>query len=173
MYLKSFAVFSCVLALSACHHLPKKSVQQPSVTVENQTLQQRDQQLKQKIYNYTQDQALFDVAFDDLNNDGKEDAIVLLKGQDWCGSGGCTMLIFKGLPNQQFEFISKTTLVDTPVYSTTYLHNEWKQLLVYSRKHGQVMLKFDGMKYPLNPSLLPVQNAKLAPNSAHLLLGQP
>ena len=46
MYLKSFAVFSCVLALSACHHLPKKPVQQPSVTVENQTLQQRDQQLK-------------------------------------------------------------------------------------------------------------------------------
>ena len=125
------------------------------------------------INTYTNAQTDFDVALFDLNQDGLKDAVVLLKGSNWCGSGGCTMLIFKGLPNQQFEFISKTTLVDIPVYSTTYLHNEWKQLLVYSRKHGQVVLKFDGMKYPLNPSLLPVQSAKLAPNSAHLLLGQP
>ena len=169
MYLKSFAVFSCARVLSACHQLPEKSVQQASITIEKQTLQQREQQLKQKIHAYTQEQALFDVAFDDLNNDGKEDAIVLLKGQNWCGSGGCTLLIFKGQPNQQFDFVSKTTLVDTPVYSTTYLHNEWKQLLVYSPKHGQVMLKFDGTRYPLNPSLLPVQNAKLELNTSKLL----
>ena len=112
-----------------------------------------------------------DVAFDDLNQDGQDEAIVLLKGQDWCGSGGCTMLIFQGKSNHQFDFLSKTTLVDTPVYSTTYLHNGWKQVLVYSRKHGQVMLKFDGTQYPLNPSLLPVATAKLAPNTAKLLLG--
>ena len=169
MYLKPLLVLSCVLVLSACDHLPEKPVKQASVIVVNQASQQRDQQLKQKVHDYTQDQALFDVAFDDLNHDGKEDAIVLLKGLDWCGSGGCTMLVFKGQPNQQFDFVSKTTLVDTPVYSTTYLHHEWKQLLVYSPKHGQVMLKFDGATYPLNPSLLPVQKAKLAPNTAKLL----
>ena len=95
--------------------------------------------------------------------------LFFLKGQDWCGTGGCTLLVFKGQSNQQFDFVSKTTLVYTPIYSTTYLDNEWKQLLVYSPKHGQVMLKFDGTKYPLNPSLLPVQNAELEPNTSKLL----
>jgi hypothetical protein len=33
------------------------------------------------------------------------------------------------------------------------------------------MLKFDGTQYPLNSSLLPVATAKLAPNTAKLLLG--
>lgn len=44
--------------------------------------QQRDNDLKQKVNAYTQDQALFDVAFDDLNQDGQDETIVLLKGQD-------------------------------------------------------------------------------------------
>lgn len=171
MYFKPLALFSYVFLFSACSHLPEKFVTPAKGVNEAQTLQQRDNNLKQKVDAYTQDQALFDVAFDDLNQDGQDEAVVLLKGQDWCGSGGCTMLIFQGRPHQQFDFLSKTTLVDTPVYSTTYMHNGWKQLLVYSRKHGQVMLKFDGNQYPLNPSLLPVATAKLAPNTAKLLLG--
>lgn len=171
MYFKPLALFSCVFLFSACSHLPEKFVTPAKGVNEAQTLQQRDNNLKQKVDAYTQDQALFDVAFDDLNQDGQDEPVVLLKGQDWCGSGGCTMLIFQGRPHQQFEFLSKTTLVDTQVYSTTYLHNGWKQLLVYSRKHGQVMLKFDGNQYPLNPSLLPLTTAKLAPNTAKLLLG--
>lgn len=171
MYFKPLALFSCVFLFSACSHLPEKFVTPAKGVNEAQTLQQRDNNLKQKVDAYTQDQALFDVAFDDLNQDGQDEAVVLLKGQDWCGSGGCTMLIFQGRPHQQFDFLSKTTLVDTPVYSTTYMHNGWKQLLVYSRKHGQVMLKFDGNQYPFNPSLLPVATAKLAPNTAKLLLG--
>lgn len=171
MYFKPLALFSCVLLFSACRHLPKQSVTPAQAVSEVQTLQQRDNNLKQKVHAFTQDQTLFDVAFDDLNQDGQDEAIVLLKGLDWCGSGGCTMLIFQGKPNQQFDFLNKTTLVNTPVYSTTYIHNGWKQLLVYSRKHGQVMLKFDGTQYPLNPSLLPVATVKLAPNTAKFLLG--
>lgn len=171
MYFKPLALFSCVLLFSACGHLPEQSVTPVQAVSEVQSLQQRDNNLKQKVNAYTQDQALFDVAFDDLNQDGQDEAIVLLKGQDWCGSGGCTMLIFQGKSNHQFDFLSKTTLVDTPVYSTTYMHNGWKQVLVYSRKHGQVMLKFDGTQYPLNSSLLPVATAKLPPNTAKLLLG--
>jgi hypothetical protein len=34
------------------------------------------------------------------------------------------------------------------------------------------MLKYDGKQYPLNPSLLPVQTAKLAPDRAELLFGE-
>lgn len=172
MYFKPLALFSCALLFNACSHLPDKSVKPLKAEIENQALQLRDRNLKQKVQDYTLDQSLFDVAFDDLNQDGQDDAIVLLKGQNWCGSGGCAMLIFKGKASQNFDFVSKTTLVDNPIYSTTYTQSGWKQLLVYSRKHGQVMLKFDGVKYPLNPSLLPLHVGKLAPDTVRLLFGE-
>ena len=124
------------------------------------------------INTYTNAQTDFDVAIFDLNQDGLKDAVVLLKSSNWCGSGGCTMLIFKGKASQNFDFVSKTTLVDNPIYSTNYTQSGWKQLLVYSRKHGQVMLKFDGVKYPLNPSLLPLHVGKLAPDTIRLLFGE-
>ncbi|WP_089605065.1 hypothetical protein [Acinetobacter piscicola] len=177
MYLKSLVLLSTAVLFSACTHIPEQPIQRlnteviSKAEVKNQSAQQRDSHLKQSVFAYTKDSSAYEVAFDDLNGDGQQDALVLLNGMDWCGSGGCTMLIFKGKPNQAFEFLSKTTLVDSPVYSTTYVSNGWKQLLVYSRKHGQVMLKFDGAVYPLNPSLLPVEATKLAPHNDKLLFG--
>ena len=171
MFFRAMTLTACVW-LSACHHFSENSISTVKTDIPKQTDALRHAQLKQAVHTYTQDQSLFDVAFDDLNQDGLDDAIVLLKGQEWCGSGGCTLLVFQGLPNQQFDVVSKTTLVDTPVYSTTYKHHGWKSLLINSRKHGQVMLQFDGQIYPLNPSLLPLQTAKLAPDTSILLFGQ-
>ncbi|MFW1973367.1 hypothetical protein [Acinetobacter bereziniae] len=172
MNIRSMILMSAAFLLSACTTSHEKPQKQPAKSTGSLSLQQREIHLKQQVESYTQGQPTFNVAFNDLNQDGVEDAIVLLSGQDWCGSGGCTMLVFKGGANQQFEFLSKTTLVDTPVYVTSYMHNGWKQLFVYTHQHGQVMLKFDGKEYPLNPSLLPVQTAKLAPDSAQLIFGQ-
>lgn len=109
MYLKSWVLLSATVLLGACTHLPEQSIQSTKNEVQNQFVQQRDSNLKQSVQNYTHDQSLFDVAFDDLNVDGQDDAIVL-KRQEWCGSGGCTMLIFKGKSNQEFEFLSKKPL---------------------------------------------------------------
>jgi hypothetical protein len=50
----------------------------------------------------------FSYALVDLNGDGQLDAVVLLRGGMWCGSGGCTMLIFRGTPNG-FQLVSKST----------------------------------------------------------------
>ncbi|KAF1018455.1 MAG: hypothetical protein GAK29_04234 [Acinetobacter bereziniae] len=172
MYIKPFILISTVLLLNACTTGTKNTAPQHVNQAQASLSQQRDINLKQQVHVYTEDQSTFNVAFNDLNQDGIDDAIVLLNGQNWCGSGGCTILIFKGKADQQFELLSKTTLVDRPVYATTYTQNGWKQLLVYSRKHGQVMLKYDGKQYPLNPSLLPVETAKLAPDRAELLFGE-
>ncbi len=38
---------------------------------------------------------LFDVGYSDLNGDGLKDALVLLKGSNWCGSGGCSFMVLK------------------------------------------------------------------------------
>lgn len=32
----------------------------------------------------------------DLNNDALDDAVVVLLGRNWCGLGGCTMLVLHG-----------------------------------------------------------------------------
>lgn len=169
MYIKSLILLSTLLFLSGCTMNVEKSYKLTGTQQNSQVLQQRNEHLAQAVHTYTQDQSRFNVAFNDLNQDGIDDAVVLLTGQEWCGSGGCTMLVFKGQSNQQFEFLSKTTLVDHPIYVMKYLQNGWKQLLVYNPKHGQVMLKFDGKQYPLNPSLLNVENVKYEPNSGQLL----
>jgi hypothetical protein len=38
----------------------------------------------------------FDFALVDLDDDGNSDALVLLKDPNWCGTGGCTLLILRG-----------------------------------------------------------------------------
>src|SRR2546422_5453095 len=44
-------------------------------------------------------------SFTDLDGDGRAEALVLLRGNVWCGSGGCTMLVFRGT-DAGFTFVS-------------------------------------------------------------------
>lgn len=96
----------------------------------------------------------FDYALTDLNGDGKADAIVLLKGPEWCGSGGCTMLVFKG-KQDGFGFISKSTITSHIRISPETRHG-WKTLIVYTRGIGDVVMPFNGEMYPPNPSMQPI-----------------
>jgi len=50
----------------------------------------------------------------DLSGDGRPEAIVLLQGTDWCGSGGCTMLVFRGTATG-FGFVSRSTITYEPI----------------------------------------------------------
>ena len=54
--------------------------------------------LSEAIRTYSPDDTSFEYALVDLNNDGILDAVVLLTGHYWCGSGGCSMLILRGRP---------------------------------------------------------------------------
>lgn len=96
----------------------------------------------------------FDYALADLNSDGIDDAIVLLKGPAWCGSGGCTMLVFKG-EQDDFKFISKSTITSEPIRVSPEKRRGWKELIVYTGGIGDVVMHFNGEKYPFNPSVQP------------------
>lgn len=89
----------------------------------------------------------------DLNGDQIKDAVVLLQGTEWCGSGGCTMLIYHAKNDHSLSLITKTTVTDTPIYQLSTKQNGWSDLSVYSKGVGQVKLSFDGQSYPTNPSL--------------------
>ena len=92
-------------------------------------------------------------AWTDLNGDQIKDAVVLLQGTEWCGSGGCTMLIYHAKNDHSLSLITKTTVTDTPIYQLSTKQNGWSDLSVYSKGVGQVKFSFDGKSYPSNPSL--------------------
>lgn len=129
--------------------------------------------LQQSVYQYTQDKTQYLSAFHDLNQDGQSDAVVLLQGLNWCGSGGCTLLIYQGLPNQQFKLVNKTTVTNPPVYVSQQKSHGWKNLIVQSRGLGAVQLTFDGTAYPSNPSLLPALTTQQASEKMQLLISNP
>ena len=99
-----------------------------------------------------QERPPFRQALTDLNADGQVDAIVLLLGSSWCGSGGCNMLVFRGT-NDGFTFVSASTITNEPIRVSPENTQGWKTLIVHSKGKGDVLMQFNGTHYPLNPSL--------------------
>ncbi len=95
----------------------------------------------------------------DLNNDGIQDAVVILTGGVWCGTGGCTMKVFQGQGNKTFRLVSTSSLIRPPLTVSENKTNGWRDLIVEVSGGGvpakTVALKFDGKAYPLNPSTQP------------------
>jgi hypothetical protein len=103
--------------------------------------------------------------FVDLNGDSTQDAVVVLTGFNWCGTGGCTMLVFQG-KDKTFKFVSSSSLVRPPVTVSETKTKGWRDLVLTVSGGGiparTVALKFDGKQYPLNPSIqtaLPAETA--------------
>ncbi|NJK34080.1 MAG: hypothetical protein HC919_03530 [Oscillatoriales cyanobacterium SM2_2_1] len=94
----------------------------------------------------------------DLNGDNLPDAIVLLQSQDWCGSGGCTMLVFRGTATG-FTRVSLSTVTGEPIRVTTERRQGWRTLIVASKGRGDVVMGFNGTGYAPNPSLQPLATA--------------
>ncbi|MDA0120549.1 COG3650 family protein [Vibrio sp. T11.5] len=94
----------------------------------------------------------------DLNGDGSKELLAQL---DWCGSGGCTLLIFNNV-DQKWQFNSRITLVQTPLNLGKQSHQNWRDLVMFVSGGGAVpnqhTLQFNGTHYPLNPSVAPVAN---------------
>lgn len=100
------------------------------------------------------DTPMFRQAFTDLDGDGHVDAVVLLSSPAWCGSGGCNMLVFHGTKDG-FTFVSSSTITNEPIRVSSEKTSGWRTLIVYSRGKGDVLMRFDGKRYPLNPSTQP------------------
>jgi len=116
--------------------------------------------LSEAVRAYTRDARApaFEYALVDLNEDGIVDAVVLLTGQHWCGSGGCSLLILRGHAGA-FTVVSTSTISNQPIKLSPEKQNGWHTLLVSVKgggiEPGFVVMPFNGRKYPTNPSVQP------------------
>ena len=86
----------------------------------------------------------------DLNADGSNEIFVGLTGPYFCGSGGCNILLL----DADAKIITKFSVSDIPVVVSKNTTNHWRDL--YIRTNGAYhLMKFNGTKYPSNPSILP------------------
>jgi hypothetical protein len=86
----------------------------------------------------------------DLNDDGKKEIFVGLIGPYFCGSGGCSPYLL----DNEGNVITHFTVSDYPIVVDNNKTNGWKDLLIRSGGKDRIV-KFDGKKYPSNPSILP------------------
>lgn len=116
--------------------------------------------VKQFLQSWSNDKtARYVAAFRDLNSDGVPEAIVYLVGSQWCGSGGCNMLVLSQDGNS-WRIVSNITITQPPIMMLSASSNGWHNIGVWVQgggiQHGyESELSFDGKAYPRNPTVAP------------------
>lgn len=91
----------------------------------------------------------------DLNGDEAPETFVYVVGSILSGTGGDTAFIFAG-QEDDYKLVSDIALVQNPVIVSTDKTNGWNDLIMRVAGGGiepfYAQLKFDGEKYPQNPS---------------------
>jgi hypothetical protein len=103
----------------------------------------------------------FVAAFADLNDDGRQEAIVYLTSSDWCGSGGCTTLILTR-EGDSWRLLTEVTVTRPPIRALALKSNGWRSIGVWVQGGGvqpgfEAELRFDGKTYPQNPTTPPAR----------------
>jgi hypothetical protein len=95
----------------------------------------------------------------DLNGDGAADALVSLESASWCGSGGCTLLVFEAITDADevaelgaFRPAAEISLTHGPVVVAPTSTEGWADLLVQNADGQTSRLQFDGETYPASPA---------------------
>ena len=103
------------------------------------------------------------VAWVDLNDDGKPEAIVYVYGYSLCGTGGCITLVLT--PNgANYKLVTRMTVTRLPIRVMPEKTHGWHDVSVMVGGGGLQMhearLRFNGEAYPSNPSIAPAQPIK-------------
>ncbi|WP_223605487.1 hypothetical protein [Chryseobacterium sp. OSA05B] len=113
----------------------------------------------------TENDRKFSYSEADLNGDNDPEIFVAMKGNYFCGTGGCTVYLF----NSKGEKLKGFTVVGGPVAISTNKTNGWSDLIIPSKGH-HYLVKYNGKSYPGNPSVEPEFKDTL-PSSFQTVLG--
>ena|SRR2546426_446983 len=70
------------------------------------------------------------------------------------GQEAVTCLVFRAAANG-FTLVSTSTITNEPIRVSPEKSHGWRTLIVLAKGKGDVLMPFDGRRYPLNPSLQP------------------
>lgn len=90
--------------------------------------------------------ATYAVGFADLNEDGRDEAIVHFTNEAWCLTGGCTTLVLEP-EGAKFRFHSILLALYLPIRVLETKTNGWREIA--SRiPGGESAVAFNGVRYP-------------------------
>jgi hypothetical protein len=95
-----------------------------------------------------------------LSGPDAKQVLVYINSRDWCGSGGCTMLVLTP-SGSTYKVVSRITIVNLPIRVLRTNSHGWHDLSVVVRGGGilqayEAKLSFNGKKYADNPTVPPV-----------------
>ncbi len=104
------------------------------------------------------------VATVDLLGNGTQETLVYLRSQDWCGTGGCPLLVLRR-DGASFKVMSKTTITRLPILILPTRSHGWSDLGVTVAGGGVMRayvarLPFDGSGYSRNPTMPPARRVR-------------
>ncbi|MFL5295282.1 MAG: hypothetical protein ACJ798_02760, partial [Phenylobacterium sp.] len=102
-----------------------------------------------------------EIAWADLNGDGRPEALVYVSGRAWCGSGGCELYVLERT-GSGFRQRGQVSISKQPIGVLSTRSHGWRDLSVFVSGGGvlqgySVALPFDGTKYAENPSVPPAR----------------
>lgn len=130
--------------------------------------------LKQFLRTFDTDHSTrFVLAFAGLSGGGTRQAIVYLLGNEWCGSGGCNMLVLTPM-GDSWRIVANVRITNPPIYVLPEKFNGWHSIGVWVQgggvEHGYLAeLRFNGKRYPQNPSVPPARRLEGKPTGEALI----
>lgn len=117
-------------------------------------IQEKDQEIAQYLTHYAKKKGKSDKldyrhAYYDLNRDNRLDAVVLLKGPDWCTPEGCTMAVLIA-DKIGFELQNATAGVNLPIKVNPDVVGRYGYMpfILTAGDGKEVALKYQQLSYP-------------------------
>jgi len=104
------------------------------------------------------------IAWADLNGDGRPEAVVYVSGGGHCGSGGCDLLILEQT-SKSFRIRGDLSITRPPIGVSKHRTAGWRDLTVFVAGGGilpgyRAVVPFRGVEYASNPTGAPAHRMK-------------
>ena len=100
------------------------------------------------------------LAWNDLDGDGTDEAIVYLVSPYFCGTGGCNTLVL-AQAGPMCRKVADISVSRTPISILDSSTKGWKDMIVAvsggGGPSGNALLRFNGETYPSNPTVPPAE----------------
>ena len=95
----------------------------------------------------------------DLNGDGRSETFVYVTDPNYCGSGGCTIVVLSP-QRRSYRIVLRSTVTQLPIRLLRTSTRGWRDIGVTVAGGGITQaylarLRFNGRRYPNNPTVPP------------------